>query len=68
MVKIKTYNKETVNYTCEKTIFVFLVLNWIELAMEAQAGEYIRNHLHVKRFPRISLVCKLQFTTTCSAN
>ena len=22
-------------------------------------GEYIRNHFHVKRFPRISLVCKL---------
>ena len=27
--------------------------------MEAHAGEYIRNYLHVKRFPRISLVCKL---------
>ena len=27
--------------------------------MEALAGEYIRNYLHVKRFPRISLVCKL---------
>ena len=26
--------------------------------MEAHAGEYIRNYLHVKRFPRISLVCK----------
>ena len=27
--------------------------------MEALAGEYIRNCLHVKRFPCISLVCKL---------
>ena len=27
--------------------------------MEALAGEYIRNYLHVKRFPRISFVCKL---------
>ena len=27
--------------------------------MEAHAGEYIRNYLQVKRFPRISLVCKL---------
>ena len=27
--------------------------------MEALAGEYIRNYLHVERFPRISLVCKL---------
>ena len=27
--------------------------------MEALAGEYIRNYLRVKRFPRISLVCKL---------
>ena len=27
--------------------------------MEAHAGEYIRKYLHVKRFPRISLVCKL---------
>ena len=27
--------------------------------IEALAGEYIRNYLHVKRFPRISLVCKL---------
>ena len=27
--------------------------------MEALAGEYIRNYLHVKRFPLISLVCKL---------
>ena len=27
--------------------------------MEAHAGESIRNYLQVKRFPRISLVCKL---------
>ena len=27
--------------------------------MEALAGEYIRNYLHVKGFPRISLVFKL---------
>ena len=27
--------------------------------MEALAGEYIRNYLHVTRLPRISLVCKL---------
>ena len=27
--------------------------------MEANAGEYIKNHLHLKRFPRISLHCKL---------
>ena len=27
--------------------------------MEAHAEEYIRNYLHVKRFPRRSLVCKL---------
>ena len=27
--------------------------------MEALAGEYIRNYLHVKRFPCIGLVCKL---------
>ena len=27
--------------------------------MEALAGEYIRNFLQVKRFPCISLVCKL---------
>ena len=43
----------------EKTILVISVLNWIELAMEALAGEYIRNYLHVKKFPRVSLVCKL---------
>ena len=27
--------------------------------MEANAGEYIKNYLHLKRFPRISLHCKL---------
>ena len=27
--------------------------------MEANAGEYIRKYLHLKRFPRISLHCKL---------
>ena len=27
--------------------------------MEANAGEYIKNDLHLKRFPRISLHCKL---------
>ena len=27
--------------------------------MEAHAGEYIRNYLHVKSCSRISLVCKL---------
>ena len=27
--------------------------------MEALAGGYIRNYLYVKRFPHISLVCKL---------
>ena len=27
--------------------------------MEAYAGEYIKNYLHLKRFPRISLHCKL---------
>ena len=26
--------------------------------MEANAGEYIKNYLHLKRFPRISLHCK----------
>ena len=27
--------------------------------MEANAGEYIKKYLHLKRFPRISLHCKL---------
>ena len=27
--------------------------------MEANAGKYIKNHLHLKRFPRISLHFKL---------
>ena len=27
--------------------------------MEANAGEYIRKYLHLKRFPRISLHCTL---------
>ena len=27
--------------------------------MEANAGEYIKNYLHLKRFPRISLHCKV---------
>ena len=27
--------------------------------MEANAGEYIKNYLHLKRFPSISLHCKL---------
>ena len=27
--------------------------------MEANAGEYIKTYLHLKRFPRISLHCKL---------
>ena len=27
--------------------------------MEANAGEYIKNYLHLKSFPRISLHCKL---------
>ena len=27
--------------------------------MEANAGEYISKYLHFKRFPRISLHCKL---------
>ena len=27
--------------------------------MEANAGEYVKNHLHLKRFPHISLHCKL---------
>ena len=27
--------------------------------MEADAGEYIKNYLYLKRFPRISLHCKL---------
>ena len=27
--------------------------------MEADAGEYIKKHLHLKRFPRIRLHCKL---------
>ena len=27
--------------------------------MEANAGEYIKNYLHLKSFPRISLHCEL---------
>ena len=27
--------------------------------MEANAGEYIKKYLHLKKFPRISLHCKL---------
>ena len=34
-------------------------MNWIELAMEVFGGEYIRIYLHVERFSRISVVCKL---------
>ena len=31
--------------------------------MEANAGEYTKKYLHLKRFPRISLHCKLQYSS-----
>ena len=44
---------------CHMTVFVFSVLNWVKLAVEALVEVYIKNIFAFEKFPRLSLVCKL---------